>query len=105
MHEQLTFDHQQAQQAKREGMTLAADHRKDLLQRVRARLMDVASQRESKTATADDAQEILIGWGYQPFDLGNAAGSLFRGWHFTGKWLPSRRVSNHGHQNRVWRLK
>lgn len=93
-----------AVEEKTKGMTLAAEHRKELLARVRAELRKVASRRTPRTATADDAQEILLAWGYDSSALGNAAGSLFYGWRFTGRWTPSERVSNHAHQNRVWEL-
>jgi hypothetical protein len=54
--------------------------------------------------TADDVQQALAILGYEL--LGNAAGGIFRGreWVFTGRWRKSARVTNHGHQNRVWRL-
>lgn len=54
----------------------------------------------------DRVQETLAGYGFRSADLGNAAGSVFRGeeWIFTGQWRESRRVGNHARSIRVWRL-
>lgn len=56
------------------------------------------------TCTADDVFMAMLERGYDPY-LGNAAGSLFRSleWEFTGEWETSKRTTNHGRQNRVWR--
>ena len=103
----VTFSRPLGEQAKTAGMETAALYRTELLERVRAALVAIALSRESREATADDGQAWLIANGYQPDDLGPAAGSMFplRDWQFTGKWRKSARVSNHAHQNRLWKLR
>ena len=97
------FDWAEGQRQKEEGVQLAAEHSETLLDRARAIAKELASH--GREITADDVQRIL----YQRTGefLGNACGSLFKppNWEFTGQWRASFRVSNHGHQNRVWRLK
>ena len=102
------FDSEEGEHRRSEGMDIAAVSRKHVLGLARHACVVAASTRVDRTATADDAQKWLIDQGYSSGYLGNAAGSLFKEkdtWEFTGRTLPSRRVSNHAHQNRVWRLK
>ena len=102
------FDSEEGEHRRSEGMDIAAVSRKHVLRLARHACVEAALARSERTATADDAQKWLIDGGYSSDYLGNAAGSLFTDkdtWEFTGRWVPSRRVSNHGHQNRVWRLK
>lgn len=100
-----TMNVQMGEELKKEGMARAALSRAELLQLAKDGCR-IAAQERGGTATADDGAEFLISMGYDPAELGNAAGSLFRGkeWHFTGEWRVSARVSNHGRMNRVWRL-
>lgn len=103
-----TFDGEEGECRRSGGMGAAAISRKHLLRLTRHACVEAALVRSERTATADDAQKWLIDHGYSSDYLGNAAGSLFTDkhtWEFTGRWVPSQRVSNHGHQNRVWRLK
>ena len=90
---------------KKAGMDAAAEARKKILELGRMACFVAAKSRIDFTATADDASQWLFQHGYG--SLGNAAGSLFqRGdWVFTGQWVASQKVSNHGHQNRIWRLR
>ena len=101
-----SFDLKTGERLKAEGMALAATSRAALMDIVRAELMRIARTRADRCATADDAQEFLVAVGRSE-ELGNAAGSLFRGgeWNFTGEWRKSARVSNHARVNRVWKLK
>src|ERR1700739_3628639 len=102
------FDGEEGEHRRSEGMDIAAVSRKHVLHLARHACVVAATAREARTATADDAQKWLIDQGYSSDYLGNAAGSLFTDkntWEFTGRWVRSQRVSNHGHQNRVWRLK
>jgi hypothetical protein len=100
-----TFSPEVAEKAKQEGMDCAALLKSDSLALARSACKMAALDRPDRTATADDAQAYLVKCGLEP--LGNAAGSLFLSseWEFTGTWRKSERVSNHGHKNRVWRLK
>jgi hypothetical protein len=103
-----TFDGGEGECRSSNGMGAAAVSRKHLLRLTRHACVEAALARADRTATADDAQKWLIDHGYSSDYLGNAAGSLFTDkdtWEFTGQWFPSQRVSNHGHKNRVWRLK
>ena len=103
-----TFNGEEAERRRSEGVGAAAVSRKHVLRLARQACVEAALARAVRTATADDAQKWLISQGYSSDYLGNAAGSLFTDkdtWEFTGQWLPSQRVSNHGHKNRVWRLK
>jgi hypothetical protein len=102
------FDGEEGERRRSEGMDIAAVSRKHVLRLARQACVEAALARADRTATADDAQKWLIDQGYSSDYLGNAAGSLFRDkdtWEFTGRRVRSQRVSNHGHQNRIWRLK
>jgi hypothetical protein len=102
------FNSDEGERRRSDGMDKAAVSRKHLLRLTQHACVEAALARADRTATADDAQKWLIDQGYSSDYLGNAAGSLFRDkdtWEFDGQWLPSQRVSNHGHKNRVWRLK
>jgi len=92
--------------ARQEGMDLAAEKRTFLLGLARRILVDAARRHPDLESTADDAQRGLIARGYSPEDLGNAAGSLFSEscWEKTDRWQKSERVSNHGHENRIWKF-
>ena len=107
MPEPTLFDIQEGTAQKDAGMDAAAGARKLVLRLARSFAMTAALKRPSRTATADDAMEELRRFGYEPKDLGNAAGSIFRlkVWEDTGDWQKSERRSNHAHKNRVWRLK
>src|SRR5580700_881539 len=91
------FDGEEGEQRRSEGMGVAAVSRKHVLRVARNACVEAALARADRTATADDAQKWLIDQGYSSGYLGNAAGSLFTDkdtWEFTGRTLPSRRVSN-----------
>lgn len=102
-----TFDLRLAEAMKAAGLERAETARQDVLALGKQLCREAALKRPDRTATADDAARGFVRYGLDANALGNAAGSLFRGgdWEFTGRWQSSRRVSNHGHQNRVWRLK
>lgn len=87
---------------KAEGMRRARESHETLFEKARAIAIELGKLRGE--ITADDVMEELLR--RRPStNLGNAAGSLFRGnqWVFTGKWRKSTRPANHSHQNRVWR--
>jgi len=99
------FDLKEGLQLKKEGKARARIARAELLARAREIARNVGETKEF--VTADDVQRQLIKEGHHQFALGNAAGSIFRGkeWEFTGRMVKSARISNHGHQNMVWRLR
>ena len=104
---QLDFNLAAGIAGREEGLALAAANRAELLAIGRTLVKQAALGNCNREATADDAALGLSNMGFSANALGNAAGSLFRGkeWEFTGQWSPSRRVSNHAHQNRVWKLR
>jgi hypothetical protein len=95
------FDHAASRQAKADGMELAATNRAERLAYARQVALEVTPI--GGVCTADTVYQAVLDRGISP-DLGNAAGSLFRGahWQFTGRWEPSRRISNHARANRIW---
>lgn len=101
----LQFDLIKAETGKRKGMELAAEHRAHAL--MRARQIGLELGREYTNVHADMVMRRLIAEGIHPSQLGNAAGSIFKGlkWEFTGDWYKSRRISNHCRWIRIWRLK
>lgn len=91
--------------AKEQGMNAAAEAKADLLSIARQVAIELANQ--FGEITADDVQAELQRLGYGPHDLGNAAGSLFRGgeWEWTGRRRKSVRVCAHANELKCWRLK
>lgn len=101
MNEESEFNLPEGEGRREEGMALARHNRARTLHV--ARMIARYLGRKQHLVSADDVQRLMIQYGQGP--LGNAAGSLFRGdeWEFTGEWTKSSRVSNHAHQNRIWR--
>ena len=91
--------------AKQQGMDLAALHRADVL--AIAKLFAIELGMLYGEVHMDMVMRRLVAKGIHPSELGNAAGSIFRGqhWEFTGKWYRSRRVTNHARCFRIWRFK
>lgn len=96
------FDAIAAREVAEAGINLAARNANAVL--VIAQRIAVDIGRRKRFVTADDVQAVLIEKGYLPEDLGNAAGSMFRGgsfkWH--GQTVQSKRVASHGRLIRVW---
>ena len=91
---------------KKAGMTKAALNRKKKLEVARRVAVALAKRNSQKRCTADDVRFLFESRGI-PFDLGPAAGSLFKGdqWEFTGDWTESKHPQNHSRMLRVWKLK
>lgn len=104
MADQLEFDLGDGRARRDLGKGLAAGTREEILGLARVIAERIA--RAEGEVTADDVQRELIGRGYTPHQLGNAAGSIFDGrkWELTG-WRPSTRVSRHANRVGVWRLR
>jgi glucose-6-phosphate-specific signal transduction histidine kinase len=100
------FDKHAAERAKQHGMTEAATGSREFLVYARAVARELAAQRP-QGITADDVQLALVERGHDIHQLGNAAGSLFRGpeWIFTGERRRSVRIHAHANELKVWRLK
>jgi hypothetical protein len=80
------------------GMNLAAAKRQADLEVARTTLYMLARSRPDREVTAEDVAHM---------ELGNAAGSLFRGrdWVWTGRFTESKVPKRHSGLIRVWRLK
>jgi hypothetical protein len=108
MKTRTAFDPALAQKWKFEKMALAAASpaRQELLSLVRAALRQIAFSREDRCVTSDDGAAWLLAHGYSPSDLGNAAGSIFKGgsWKLIG-YRMSDRVSRHRNKVGIWQLK
>lgn len=89
------------------GKQRAAANRGELL--LAARRYAVEEARRKGEITADDVQERMAREidGYQSWQLGNAAGSIFAGdrWQWTGRFRKSQRKGSNANPLRVWRLK
>lgn len=100
------FDSQRGELEKKAGMKAAADAKKSYLERARWGAFLIA-RRGDGTCNMDQVAEYLAFLGISPEDLGNAAGSVFKGkeWVFTGRRIKSARVSSHAREIKIWRLK
>ena len=96
------FDAIAANELAASGMELAARNAAPVL--VVAQQAAIELGRRNRFVTADDVQAAMMAKGYTPQDLGNAAGSMFRGrcWKWHGKTVKSERVASHGRLIRVW---
>ena len=101
MTEQFNFDF--SQQAKEQGMRLAADNQPSALAMAREIAEEIA--RRNGRVSADDVGREMKARGYD--ETGPWAGSIFsqKQWEFTGLRIRSKRVSNHGRELKVWRLR
>jgi hypothetical protein len=89
-----------------EGMERAASARKELLLRAQSIARLIAMESPNRTCASDDVQELMTELGIDPSELGNAAGSLFRGKGWTlVTTRKSRRTAAHARRIGVWRLK
>lgn len=101
------FDETKSEAAKVAGMATAANNRHVVLEIARNLAQKIASAKSHRTCHADEVYAELPKLGYDPAELGPAAGSIFAGkaWEFTGVRVKSKRVSNHSREIKVWRLK
>jgi hypothetical protein len=100
------FDGRKARAAKARGMARAAAHHNELLEIARDVAESIARSGDG-TVTMDEVALQMIRINYNPAELGNAAGSVFKSnqWEFTGERVKSNKVSSHAREIRVWRLK
>jgi hypothetical protein len=98
------FDAAEAERRKEAGMARAAAARPALLAIARDVARHLAVVRGA--VTSDDVAYHMTELGHHYDDLGNAAGSVFRGgFEWTGEVRTSERASTHGRVIRVWRIK
>lgn len=91
------------------GMELAAERRAGALAKAQSFAKHLATQ-EQKTVTASDVRQAMesawaAGYGqYTWEDLGNAAGSIFRGkqWRHTGRYEKASHEHSHARRVGVW---
>lgn len=103
---QATFDFEASQQAKEIGMqsaaeSLAAGGVLALARNIARRLATLNGE------THADIVGVVLEHEHGIKSMGPAAGSLFREpcWEFTGRRIVSSRVSNHGRELKIWKLK
>ena len=96
------FDLMEGERLKEDGMSAAAYSKEELLAKARAIARSAAAAHPQRTCHADIVKQRMEEEGLP--DLGNAAGSIFRGkeWRFTGRWIKSSRVSRHANENKLW---
>lgn len=101
------IDFIESKRLKEQGMAQAAENRSELLAIARDCAIWYARYLGHGTCTADDVAQAMHSRGYNYSDLGNAAGSIFKGadWNFTGTYVKSKKVSAHARDIKVWRLK
>ena len=98
------FDGPLSDHLKTEGMAKAADNAPTALQLAR----NIADElyRQKGVVNADDVGRVLK-QRYGIDTLGPASGSLFRDrkWKFTGRWVKSKRITNHSRMIREWTMR
>jgi len=102
------FDGRKARAAKARGMARAAAHHNGALGVARDIAKAIAgAYMGDGTVNMDQVAQGMMMAGFNATDLGNAAGSVFKGdeWEFTGRYVKSQRVSAHARDIKVWRLK
>ncbi len=99
------FDPKRGDELREEGMERAAGKRENLLREARAAA--ILHSMVYGSCTMDDVHADLATSyeSYTPADLGNAAGSIFRGerWHDTSQRVKSRRAARHSNKITVWK--
>jgi hypothetical protein len=103
--EPTLFDAVAANDAKELGKSSAAgvSYRMGIL----AEAQEIARSigKRTRYCNADQVYEELVRRGRDIKLLGNGAGSMFAGkeWEFSGEWIKSTRITNHGRMIRIWR--
>lgn len=90
--------------SKDSGMSRAANAKRELLEIAKRLAREIA--RQAGTCNMDQVNQRLLSEGHDCNDLGNAAGSVFKGseWVFTGQRIKSSKVAAHAREIKVWRL-
>lgn len=98
------FNYAETLRRKESGMAKAAAACPQLLATAKNLAHRIAISKGS--VTSDDVAFRMAQIGMNYAELGNAAGSVFRGqFEWTGQVVPSERASTHGRSIKVWRLK
>ena len=103
----MDFNLVEGELEKERGMRISAARRQGLLRLAREIAKMLARRNPQRLTDADQVQREMPIWfpDFEPQQLGNAAGSIFRGteWRWVG-WKKSERVSNHARMIRIWKL-
>lgn len=97
------FDKVEAQRRRDAGQSQAESRRETLLDQARQIAREFCQNVDD--VTSDEVALIMRYRGLDYSLLGNAAGSVFKGFAWTGRVVQSKRPSTHGRIIRVWRLK
>jgi hypothetical protein len=99
------FDLEKGRELKEEGMAAATSTKADRLFMARQIAKRMPGARTSGITSDDVWREMTARGIYE--DLGNAAGSLFKGgeWRWTGQYRQTTKVTNHARRVMVWVLK
>jgi hypothetical protein len=104
--EPTLFDAVAANDAKELGKSSAAgvSYRMGILAEAQEIARDLG--RRMGHCCADQVYFMLDARGRDIKLLGNGAGSIFAGkeWEFSGEWIKSTRITNHGRMIRVWKF-
>lgn len=100
------FDAKEGERLKELGMSRARSSKYELVKLAKNIAVTIALR--NGDVNADQVYVVMDAFGQRPELLGNAWGSVFRDcprFEWTGKWVASKRTSNHGRMIRVWRLR
>ena len=99
------FDFSEAIRRQEIGMSLAAESKTELLNEAKRIAIELGRQQEF--VTMDDVYLTMLETGFEPRNLGNSSGSVFKNrkvWMTTGMVRKSSRVETHAHIQRIWKL-
>ncbi len=97
------FDKQRSEQLMLEGMEMAADNVREPLKLARNIAAEIAMLKPDRRVNADEVGSALE-TRYGIATLGPAAGALFKtkDWRWSGQFIKSTRITNHGRLLRIW---
>lgn len=97
------FDYVESQRLRDEGIEIAAENAGSVVLRVQTIARELG--RRQRFVTADDVVREMTVRGINAKELGNGAGSMFRGrdqWRDTGRVVKSVRIAAHARKITVW---
>jgi len=97
------FNYAESQRRAEIGIAVAAENAGSVVLKVQAIARELG--RLQGFVTADDVQRVMFERQISSKELGNGAGSMFRGkdqWRKTGRYISSVRIAAHGRDIPVW---
>jgi len=97
------FDLAESRRHAEAGIAVAAENAGSVVLRVQEIARELG--RRQRFVTADDVQRVMFERKISSKELGNGAGSMFRGkgqWRKTGRYISSVRIAAHGRDIPVW---